>query len=44
MTIDQKEDIRKNWMFFNGNFMIDVPPEYTDVTKYRASLAHKVGL
>ena len=42
MTKDQREDIHKNWISFNDTFMIDVPPEYTDITKYRASLAHKV--
>ena len=42
MTKEDIENVHKNWINFNDEFLIDVPPTLTDFRKYRASLAHKV--
>lgn len=42
MTVDEKEDVHKNWLSYNDTFMIDVPPAFSDLRYYRASLGHKV--
>ena len=43
MTIDEREDVHKNWLYYNSSYMIDVPPFATKLTQYRASLGHKVS-
>ena len=43
-TIDEREDMSKNWLSYNSTHMIDIPPKYTSIIKYRASLAHKVNI
>ncbi len=42
MTAAEREDAHKNWLTFNDTYMLDIPPEMTSITKYRASLGHKV--
>ena len=42
MTKEDIENIHKNYMNYNDEFLIDVPPSLTAFRKYRASLAHKV--
>ena len=32
MTIDEREDVHKNWLHFNGTFMIDV--KHSDSSKF----------
>lgn len=42
MTISEKEDIHKNWLYYDDDWMIDVPPALTSIIKFRATLGHKV--
>ena len=42
MTLDEREDAHKNLMSFNEDFSLNLPPEYSDIRKYRATLGHKV--
>ena len=42
MTDEVKEDVHKNWLYYDETYLIDVPPSLTDFVKYRASLGHKV--
>ena len=42
MTDEVKEDVHKNWLYYDDTYLIDVPPSLTDFVKYRASLGHKV--
>ena len=42
MTDEVKEDVHKNWLYYDDTYLIDVPPSLTDFAKYRASLGHKV--
>ena len=43
MTIDDTEDVHKNWLFYNDTYLIDVSPSMTDIVQYRASLGHKIN-
>ena len=42
LTIDESEDLLKNLVFLNESVAIDVPPYYSDIVRYRATLGHKV--
>jgi hypothetical protein len=43
MTLDEKEDVHKNWLHYNDTYMIDIPPSHSNLIYYRASLGHKVS-
>jgi hypothetical protein len=42
MSICEREDAHKNLLNFNDDYTLDVPPEYSDIVSYRATLGHKV--
>lgn len=43
MTKAEVEDHHKNWLTFNDTHMVDIPPFYTSIISYRASLGHKAN-
>ena len=43
MTIEEMEDAQKNLLSYNTFYSLDIPPKYTKITAYRASLGHKVN-
>ena len=44
MTMVEMEDAQKNLLTYNNVYSLDIPPKYTNLTAYRASLGHKVIL
>ena len=43
MTVEQREDVHKNLLEYNDTYGIDVPPDYSDILRYRATLGHKIN-
>ena len=37
MTIDDQEDVHKNWLHFNETFMIDVKRDSSKLPEFRAN-------
>ena len=44
MTMEEMEDAQKNLLTYSNLYSLDIPPRYTNITAYRASLGHKVSL
>ena len=44
MTMEEMEDAQKNLLTYNNVYTLDIPPKYTNIKAYRASLGHKVIL
>ena len=43
MTTNQKVDVHKNMLTYDNTVDIDVPPYYSNIITYRASLGHKIN-
>ena len=44
MTADESENVHKNFMSYDNDITLDIPPGYDNIINYRASLAHKVNI
>ena len=41
MTLNEAENVHKNFMSYSDVYTLDIPPGMDDIVKYRATLAHK---
>ena len=44
MTMEEMEDAHKNLLSYLDAYSLDIPPRYTNIKAYRATLGHKVIL
>ena len=44
MTAAEWEDAHKNLISFDDHHELNLPPKYTSIVAYRASLGHKAGI
>merc|ERR1719150_391346 len=43
MTAEERQDAHKNLMSYSDDYSIDIPPRYTSIRDYRATLGHKAN-